>query len=153
LPLGVAQQILTNLELDVRQARAESVGGKLRLEEATGALQALFAWSNGKLARNCGSRDTRIVSEAGFAAAASTMGGVAICGSVLFQLLRFGRWDSSPFRFGVRLLISCVRALPAWTPPCMTRASKFECLRQADDRAGATAEGQVLQARPPVPDL
>ncbi len=99
--------------LGEQQARAEIVNGKRRLEEITGAPVTLFAYPNGKPGRDYGPRDVRLVRESGFAAAVSTIGGVAHRGSDLFQLPRFGPWDRNPRRLGIRLLLSCARPVPA----------------------------------------
>jgi peptidoglycan/xylan/chitin deacetylase (PgdA/CDA1 family) len=99
--------------LDAEQARAEIIGGKHRLEEITGAPIALFAYPNGKPGRDYGPRDVELVKEAGFTAAVSTMGGVANRASDIFQLPRFGPWERSPHRLGVRLLLNCARSTPA----------------------------------------
>lgn len=99
--------------LDEQQARAEIVGGKRRLEEITGAPVTLFAYPNGKPGLDYGPRDVELVRKAGFAAAVSTIGGVANRSSDLFQLPRFGSWDRNPRRLGVRLLLSCARSVPA----------------------------------------
>jgi peptidoglycan/xylan/chitin deacetylase (PgdA/CDA1 family) len=98
--------------LDEDEARAEIVEGKRQLEEITGAPVTLFAYPNGKPGRDYGPRDVGLVREAGFAAAVSTLGGVANRGSNLFQLPRFGPWDRDPRRLGVRLLLSCARPFP-----------------------------------------
>jgi peptidoglycan/xylan/chitin deacetylase (PgdA/CDA1 family) len=99
--------------LDEQQARAEIVGGKQRLEEITGAPVTLFAYPNGKPGRDYGPRDVELVRQAGFAAALSTTAGAAGRGSDLFQLPRFTPWDRSPRRFGLRLLVNCMRGAPA----------------------------------------
>lgn len=99
--------------LDEQQARAEIVGGKHRLEEITGAPVKLFAYPSGKPGRDYGSRDVQLVREAGFAAAFSTVVGIANASSDPLQLPRFGAWDRNPNRLGVRLLMGCARAAPA----------------------------------------
>jgi len=63
--------------LDEEEARAEIVGGKRQLEEIIGAPVTLFAYPSGKPGRDYGPRDVRLVKEAGFVAAVSTIGGVA----------------------------------------------------------------------------
>lgn len=98
--------------LTEREARAEIVDGKRRLEEITGAPVTLFAYPNGKPGQDYGPQHVALVKQAGFAAAVSTMGGVADRRSDLFQLPRFSPWDRSPRRFGARLLINCVRSVP-----------------------------------------
>ena len=99
--------------LSEQEARAEIVDGKRRLEEISGAPVTLFAYPNGKPGQDYGPRDVQFVKEAGFTAAVSTIGGVANRGSDIFQLPRFGPWDRSPRRLGVRLLLSCARSLLA----------------------------------------
>jgi peptidoglycan/xylan/chitin deacetylase (PgdA/CDA1 family) len=99
--------------LDEKEARAEIVGGKRRLEDITGAPVSLFAFPNGKPGRDYGPRDVDLVKKAGFAAAVSTISGVANRSSDLFQLPRFGPWDRNPRRLGVRLLLNCARSAPA----------------------------------------
>jgi peptidoglycan/xylan/chitin deacetylase (PgdA/CDA1 family) len=97
--------------LSEQEARAEIVDGKRRLEEITGAPVTLFAYPNGKPGRDYGPRDVKLVREAGFTAAVSTLGSVADRASDIFQLPRFMPWDRSPRRLGVRLLLSCARSL------------------------------------------
>ena len=99
--------------LDEQQARAEIAGGKHRLEEITGATVKLFAYPSGKPGRDYGSRDVQLVKEAGFAAAFSTVVGIANSSSDPFQLPRFGAWHRNPSRLGVRLLMECLRATSA----------------------------------------
>jgi peptidoglycan/xylan/chitin deacetylase (PgdA/CDA1 family) len=99
--------------LDDEEARAEVVGGKRRLEEITGAPVTLFAYPNGKPARDYGPRDVEMVRKAGFAAALSTVSGVADSSSDLFQLPRFSPWEKNPYRLGLRLLLSRSPAMPA----------------------------------------
>ena len=95
--------------LDESQARAEIVGGKRRLEEITGAPVTLFAYPNGKPGEDYGLREVRLVQEAGFAAAVSTILGVAHRGSDPFQLPRYAAWERNQTRLGVRLLLHCAR--------------------------------------------
>ena len=99
--------------LDEVEARVEIVEGRRQLEEITGAPVTLFAYPNGKPGRDYGPRDMELVKKAGFAAAVSTISGVANRGSDLFQLPRFGPWDRNPRRLGVRLLLGCARSVPA----------------------------------------
>ncbi len=106
----VTHPILTGL--DEQHARTEIVEGKRRLEEITGAPVTLFAYPNGKPGRDYGPRDVELVRQAGFAAAVSTTPGAANHASDLFQLPRFTPWDRSPTRFGLRLLVNCLRSVP-----------------------------------------
>jgi peptidoglycan/xylan/chitin deacetylase (PgdA/CDA1 family) len=96
--------------LNEEEARAEIVNGKRRLEEITGMPVTLFAYPNGKPGRDYGARDAALVRQAGFAAAVSTLDGVAKRGSDPFQLPRFNPWDRSPRRLGVRVLLSCAQS-------------------------------------------
>ncbi len=97
-------------ELSDQEARAEIVGGKRRLEEITGAPVTVFAYPNGKPGQDYGPRDVELVKQAGFAAAVSTTPGVSQHRSDLFQLPRFGPWDRNSLRFGMRLLVNCLRS-------------------------------------------
>jgi peptidoglycan/xylan/chitin deacetylase (PgdA/CDA1 family) len=99
--------------LDEEEARAEILGGKRQLEDITGAPVSLFAYPNGKPDQDYSLRDVELVKKAGFAAAVSTMSGVANRSSDLFQLPRFGPWDKNPHRLGLRLLLSRPRSVPA----------------------------------------
>ena len=99
--------------LDEQQAHAESIDGKCQLEDIIAAPVSLFAYPNGKPGVDYGPRDVELVKKAGFAAAVSTIGGVASRSSDLFQLPRFGPWDRNPHRLGVRLLLNCARTIPA----------------------------------------
>jgi len=95
------------------EAGAEIAGSKRELEEITGAPVTLFAYPNGKPGQDYGPRDVALVKQAGFAAAVSTVNGVADRNSDLFQLPRFGPWDRSAHRLGVRLLLRCAGSVPA----------------------------------------
>ena len=99
--------------LDEPAARAEILDNKLRLEEITDAPVRLFAYPNGKPGQDYGPQHVQLVRAAGFAAAVSTVAGAADRGSDLFQLPRFTPWDRSPRRFGLRLLVNCMQAVPA----------------------------------------
>jgi peptidoglycan/xylan/chitin deacetylase (PgdA/CDA1 family) len=99
--------------LDDEDARAEILGGKRRLEEITGAPVTLFAYPNGKPGQDYGPRDVDLVRKAGFAAAVSTIAGVANGRSDLFQLPRFSPWDRNPRRLGLRLLLTRPRSVLA----------------------------------------
>ena len=100
------------LRVDEAAARAEIVESKRRLEEITGAPVTLFAYPNGKPGIDYGPEHVRLVREAGFAAAVSTISGVADRGSDPFQLPRFSPWDGTPRRLGARLLVNCLGSAP-----------------------------------------
>jgi len=91
--------------LDESRSRAEIEGGKRRLEEITGRPVNVFAYPNGKPGRDYGPREVALVRQAGFTAAVSTIPGAATRFSDSFQLPRFGSWDRTSYRFGIRLLL------------------------------------------------
>jgi peptidoglycan/xylan/chitin deacetylase (PgdA/CDA1 family) len=95
------------------EAHAEIVQSKRTLEEVTGSPVTLFAYPNGQPGRDYSAQHVRLVREAGFAAAVSTIPGVAHRGSDLFQLPRFGPWERNTRRLGARLLLTCARTVPA----------------------------------------
>jgi peptidoglycan/xylan/chitin deacetylase (PgdA/CDA1 family) len=107
----VTHPILSSIADD--QARAEIVQSKRTLEEITGSAVTLFAYPNGKPPADYDGRHVRLVREAGFAAAVSTIPGVAHRDSDFFQLPRFGPWGRDTRRLAMRLLLSCVRAAGA----------------------------------------
>jgi peptidoglycan/xylan/chitin deacetylase (PgdA/CDA1 family) len=96
-------------------ARSEIVGSKRALEEITGSTVTLFAYPNGKPGTDYGPQHVTLVRESGFSAAVSTVPGVARGGSDVYQLPRFGPWDSNPHRLGARLLLACARSAPPST--------------------------------------
>ena len=91
------------------EARNEIVESKRNLEELTGAPVTLFAYPNGRPGRDYDERHVRLVREAGFDAALSTIPGVAHRGSDLFQLPRVGPWERNTNRLALRLLATCAR--------------------------------------------
>lgn len=109
----VNHPILATLGED--EARAEIVGSRRALEEITGSPVTLFAYPNGKPGRDYGRQHVQLVREAGFAAAVSTIGGIAHRNSDLFQLPRFSPWGKDPLRLGLRLLAGCAHP-PAANP-------------------------------------
>jgi peptidoglycan/xylan/chitin deacetylase (PgdA/CDA1 family) len=95
-------------QLDDREAQAEIVAGKRRLEEITDAPVTLFAYPNGKPGGDYDARHVELVRRAGFAAAVTTVNGVAGPESDRYQLPRCGLWNQSPERLGARLLANCL---------------------------------------------
>jgi peptidoglycan/xylan/chitin deacetylase (PgdA/CDA1 family) len=106
----VSHPILASL--DEGEARAEIILSKRQLEDITGSPVELFAYPNGKPSIDYRARDVALVRQAGFAAAVSTVRGVADSASDPFQLPRFGPWDQSPGRFGARLFLNALRRSP-----------------------------------------
>ena len=92
------------------EARSEILTSKRTLEEITGSPVVLFAYPNGKPDVDYGAQHVRLVREAGFSAAVSTLPGVACRSSDVFQLPRFSPWDKNPRRLGLRLMASCAAA-------------------------------------------
>jgi len=97
-------------KLDPAQAEAEIGGGKTDLEAILDERVALFAYPNGKPARDYGAEHVRMVEASGFDAAVSTSTGVARASTDRFQLPRFTPWDRTQLRFGLRLVTN-MRAL------------------------------------------
>ena len=90
-------------KLDDAGAREEICGGKQRLEAMLGEPVKLFAYPNGRPGQDYVARDAALVRAAGYRAAVTTAPGMARQGADVFQLPRFTPWDSSPWRFGLRL--------------------------------------------------
>ena len=84
--------------------RQEILAGKQELEEITGAAMRSFAYPNGRPGEDYDDSHVEIVRDAGFYCAVSTESAVARQSSDILQLPRFGPWDESPLRFGLRLL-------------------------------------------------
>lgn len=85
-------------------AADEIVGSKRDLELLLGEPVTLFAYPNGKPGIDYGPSHSRMVQEAGFAAAVSTSPGAASADSDRFQLPRFSPWDRGRTRYGLRML-------------------------------------------------
>jgi peptidoglycan/xylan/chitin deacetylase (PgdA/CDA1 family) len=86
------------------EARADIAQGKAALEALIQAPVTLFAYPNGKPGPDYQQRHVEMVRELGFAAAFSTVAGVAYDGSDLLQLPRFTPWEPDRLRFLLRLL-------------------------------------------------
>lgn len=98
----VTHPILTSLDDD--SARAEIADGKTQLEAILGKPVRLFAYPNGKTGKDYDQRHVDMVREAGFEAAFTTEVSAIKPGQNRFQLPRSRPWDSTPLRFGLRLL-------------------------------------------------
>jgi peptidoglycan/xylan/chitin deacetylase (PgdA/CDA1 family) len=86
------------------EALADIAHGKAALEAMIQAPVTLFAYPNGKPGPDYQQRHVNMVRELGFAAAFSTVAGVAYDGSDLLQLPRFTPWEPDRLRFLLRLL-------------------------------------------------
>jgi peptidoglycan/xylan/chitin deacetylase (PgdA/CDA1 family) len=98
----ISHPILTSL--DDERARHEIGGGKRELEAMTGKPARLFAYPNGKPGDDFDARHVAMVREAGFSAAFTTAIGAVTADHGRFELPRSRPWDSTAFRFGLRLL-------------------------------------------------
>lgn len=90
--------------LDAASAQDEIGSGKRELERIIDAPVNLFAYPNGVPSKDYADEHVRMVRECGFRAAVSTSWGAACAQSDRFQLPRFTPWDTTPVRFGVRML-------------------------------------------------
>lgn len=98
----VSHPILTCL--DDENAAHEIRVGKSQLEAIIGKPVGLFAYPNGKVGKDYDERHVGMVREAGFRAAFTTAVGAITAKSDPYQLPRSRPWDTSPLRFGLRLL-------------------------------------------------
>ena len=91
-------------KLDDAIAKREIANSRDQLEGILGERIGLFAYPNGRLGNDYSPTHANIVKSLGFDAAVTTNWGAATKASDLFQLPRFTPWDSSRWRFGLRLL-------------------------------------------------
>jgi peptidoglycan/xylan/chitin deacetylase (PgdA/CDA1 family) len=98
----ISHPILT--KLNDQDAWEEIASGKQQLEAIIGKPVKLFAYPNGKAGHDFNERHVRMAQEAGFSAAFTTSMGAATSKHDRFQLPRSRPWDSTPTRFGFRLL-------------------------------------------------
>jgi peptidoglycan/xylan/chitin deacetylase (PgdA/CDA1 family) len=98
----VTHPILARLDADA--ARREIAVSKHDLEAVAGKPVRLFAYPNGKPARDYTPEHVRMVAAAGFTAALSTAPGVARRDADVYQLPRFTPWSRKPLRFDLMML-------------------------------------------------
>ena len=98
----VTHPILTSL--DDASARSEIADSKTQLESMLGKPVRLFAYPNGKAGKDYDQRHVDMVRQAGFEAAFTTEVSAIRRGQDCFQLPRSRPWDTTPLRFGLRLL-------------------------------------------------
>lgn len=98
----VTHPILTRLDDD--SARSEIIDGKAQIEAILGKPVHLFAYPNGKPGKDYHQGHVDMVREAGFEAAFTTEVSAIRRGHHRFELPRSRPWDSTPLRFGMRLL-------------------------------------------------
>ena len=91
-------------KLDDAIAKREIANSRDQLEGILGERIGLFAYPNGRLGNDYSPTHANIVKSLGFDAAVTTNWGAGTKASDLFQLPRFTPWDSSRWRFGLRLL-------------------------------------------------
>ena len=103
----VTHPILTTLSNE--QARREIAEGREDLEATVGERVKLFAYPNGKPARDYDKSHVALVKSMNFDAAVSTSWGVSHRESDRYQLARFTPWDGEVNRFGLRLAQNLMR--------------------------------------------
>lgn len=99
--------------LNAAAARAEIEQGRRRLQEITQRPVRLFAYPNGRPDDDYTIHTTELVRQLGFAAAFTTVQGVAGRNADLFQLPRFTPWDKGDLKFGLRMARNLLNANPA----------------------------------------
>lgn len=99
------------------QAVSEITTSKHVLESMLDEPVGLFAYPNGKPDVDYAARHVEMVKQAGFLAAVSTSPGVATKSSDVFELPRFGPWDRTRLRYGLRMLTNLRSALPRVAKP------------------------------------
>jgi peptidoglycan/xylan/chitin deacetylase (PgdA/CDA1 family) len=97
----VSHPILLRVSED--QARDEMIQSKKRLESVVEHEVTLFAYPNGKPYVDYAAAHVRLARAAGFSAAVSTGWGAATRESDIFQIPRFTPWDTSKWRYAIRL--------------------------------------------------
>jgi peptidoglycan/xylan/chitin deacetylase (PgdA/CDA1 family) len=85
------------------KARDEMIQSKKKLESIVEQEVTLFAYPNGKPDVDYAAAHVRLARDAGFLAAVSTGWGAANKQSDIFQIPRFTPWDTSKWRYAVRL--------------------------------------------------
>ncbi|MEE9346508.1 MAG: polysaccharide deacetylase family protein [Methylococcales bacterium] len=99
----VSHPILSSLT--TQQAEQEIFDGKEQLSALLdGANIRYFAYPNGKPEHDFTSEHANIVKRLGFESAVSTRCSSATADSDLYQLPRFTPWDTTPFKFAMRLM-------------------------------------------------
>ena len=93
-------------KLDNAVAKREIADSRDQLEEILGERVGLFAYPNGRLGNDYSPPHAGIVKSLGFDAAVATNWGTCSKASDIFQLPRFTPWDSSRWRFGLRMLMN-----------------------------------------------
>jgi peptidoglycan/xylan/chitin deacetylase (PgdA/CDA1 family) len=107
----VTHPILSTLTTEL--ARHEIQANREALHDIIGRHPALFAYPNGKPDRDYDRSHTRLVAEAGYAAAVSTAVGVSAPGRNAFEIPRFVLQESSPLKIVFRLLRMARYSAPA----------------------------------------
>ena len=90
--------------LSEAEAMEEIREGKRQLEEVICEPVHLFAYPNGRPGSDYLTEHVRMVREAGFRAAVSTVWGAAHGRNDIYQLPRFTPWDKSKLKYGLRLV-------------------------------------------------
>lgn len=101
---SVSHPILTRV--DAESARSEIFESRARLEAIVRGGISLFAYPNGRPARDYDRSHVEMVRAAGFKAAVSTAWGKAKADTDLYQIPRIAPWDQSSRRYATRMLAS-----------------------------------------------
>ncbi len=86
------------------EARRQVVANREALANITEAMPRFFAYPNGKPGTDYGLEHVRMVREAGYSSALTTVWGSAVPSSDPFQLPRIAPWQHSPVRFAAGLV-------------------------------------------------
>lgn len=89
--------------LDHETARREINGSKQMLEDLLQQAVTLFAYPNGTPEKDYRAEHATLIRQAGFACAVTTAAGAASAADDRYQLPRFTPWDTTRFRFGLRM--------------------------------------------------
>lgn len=95
-----------------QEAEYEIVQSRRGLQELLDDPIATFAYPNGRPGADYEKAHVGMVRDAGFASAVSTAWGTARRGMSPFQLARIAPWDTTPARFGLRIVRSYFGAAP-----------------------------------------
>lgn len=98
----VTHPILTRL--GEKEAHAEILASKFRLQEIVGSPVTCFAYPNGRPGQDYDARHVEMVKSCGYSCAVSTAWGACRADSDRFQLPRIAPWDQTPARFAARMI-------------------------------------------------
>ena len=91
-------------ELSDEDAEREIRRSRVELQTLTGQAVEMFAYPNGQPGKDYDLRHTKMVKDAGFIGAVSTITGAATASSDLYQIPRFTPWHGTTLNIGVQFL-------------------------------------------------